>query len=364
MNPASAPIQTIRTPQDIICRLSVWPVGQQARLYGVSERELAGFYLPHVLVAHALQLQMPATISDVREVLLYGDAHRANTMALFAAPPCTAVVLPYLLATGNLHRIRLVTPSPSIVPDLDPSIRRLFPTLTAEGVEVHALRYAGRADPPDVLVLLPTTDPLDFDLEREDHALWRHLAGEVIIIGISNTRAEALLIAAYFALFGATVTAPKALPLCDAPDRSGRCLGYVWQVVSRDAVLPSADALERFGALVDMLREDDAFDDDLFGAGTLDPTAPYAQLVHGHWLHLERGTIHYVASVDDLLDAHEPPPHQPIAAQVPTELLDRRPSATAPLLDRWHWVLDVFEQAKPIDFTPSNTSISARSLPS
>lgn len=358
-----APIQTIRTPQDIIRSLPAWPVGQQARLYGVSELELAGFYLPHVLVAHALCAQLGSAIADVHEVLLYGDSHRAYNMPLFATPPCTARVLPYLLATQTLRHVRLVSPTPSIVPDLDPAVRRLFPTLTTDGVEVRALRHAGRADPPDILVLLPTTDPLDFELDREDHALWRHLAEDVAIIGISTTRAEAALIAAYFALFGGTVSLAEALPLAD-PSAEGRCLGYAWRILSYQRLVPTGDQLERFGRLLDMLRDDDAFDDDLFGACTLDPSAPYVQLVHGHWLHVDVGTIHYVASIDELLDVHEPPPLQGIAAQVSAEILARRPQATAPLIERWHWVLDVFEQASPIDSNRNTAPLSARSLPS
>jgi hypothetical protein len=124
-------------------------------------------------------------------------------------------------------------------------------------------------------------------------------------------------------------------------------LACTWQVVARQSnVEPTHQRLERFGRLLDLLREGDSFPDELFGACTRDPSGPYVQLVHGHWLSIERGTIHYVAGVDELLDAHEPPQAQGIDASVPDEILQRRPASTAPILDRWFWVLDVFEQAR------------------
>ena len=102
--------------------------------------------------------------------------------------------------------------------------------------------------------------------------------------------------------------------------------------------------------MVDLLRCDDAFADDLFGACTPDPDAaqPYLQLVHGHWISLQNGAIHYVASVDEMLGDSEVPQPERVAAIVGPEVLARRPPATAPVVERWGWVLDVFEDAQPV----------------
>lgn len=345
------PIQRIRGTQDIVRVLPEWPVGRQARLYGVPDHDLAAFYLPHVLLAHALHACLADALSHIHQVMLYGDAHRAQNLPLFAAPDCTSQVLRHLLRAPHFARVRLVTPSPSVVPSLDPAVRRLFPTLTEEGVEVRPLRLAGRADPPDALVLLPTADPTEFELERTDHAFWAHLDEAVAVVGVSATRAEAALVAAYLALFGITVSAPQPLPVTDSREHpSAPAIGFAWEVLRHVRARPTHQRLERFARMVDLLRSDDAFEDDLFGACTVDPdpAQPYLQLIHGHWLHLEHGTIHYVASLDELLGDQELPQAERAAARVSQDVLARRPPATAALVDRWGWILDVFEDAQPV----------------
>lgn len=346
-----APLQRVRNTHDIVRALPEWPVGRQARLYGVPDTDLAAFYLPHVLVAHALHARLGDGLAGVRQLMLYGDAHRAQNMPLFAAPDCTRQVFRHLLHPHRFSDVRLVTPSPSVVPRLDPAVRRLFPTLTEEGVEVRPLRLAGLADPPDALVLLPTADPTEFELDRGDHALRRHLDEDVTVVGVSGTRAEAFIVSAYLALFGITTSVPVPLPVPLRTDAAKTpVIGHAWQVLSQVRTRPTHQRLERFGRIVDLLRCDDAFDDDLFGACTPDPdaTQPYLQLVHGHWINLSDGTIHYVASVDEMLGDDDLPQPERVAALVGLDVLARRPPPTAPVIERWGWVLDVFEDAQPV----------------
>jgi hypothetical protein len=80
MTARNAPIHVIRTSRDVIAALPAWPVGQQARQFGVSDEALAEFYLPHVAVAHALHAALGATLDETFELLLYGDADRAQNM--------------------------------------------------------------------------------------------------------------------------------------------------------------------------------------------------------------------------------------------------------------------------------------------